>query len=371
MNRIMLYQDDARGITGVSNVFIDSYMKDANDAQLKIYLYLNRMFAANMPVSISDMADKFNHTEKDVIRSLQYWERMKLLNLDYDDNRNIIGIRFRTPEFSVTNTEQPRNLAPIVSLVPASTDRKVSEKREEDNLSSSSAVCERRDITRCAPDKPTYTADMLRSYKNNEEISEMLCIAEQYLGKTLSPADFKSILYIHLELGYSMDMLDVLLEYCLERGKKEMRYIEKTAMGWYEQGISTVTQARKGAGKYDQTIYTIMKALGKNGIPTAKEVDYINKWTGNYGFSMDVIVECCTKTVLAVDTHRFEYADRVLSNWKEQNLYSLKDIKEAEKAYRNRSRTSAATNKSTTGKFNQFPQHDYDFEALEKEILSN
>ncbi len=357
MNRIMLYQDDAHGMTGVSNVFIDSFMKDANDAQLKIYLYLIRMFSANIPVSVSEMADKFNHTEKEVIRSLQYWERMGLLSIEYDDNRSISGIRFMAPNALNKDASIAKPLAPIVSMVPTPTlEKTISAKQTTAN--------------RIAPDKPSYSSDQLRTYKDNEEIGEMLCIVEQYLGKTLSPSDLRSVLYIHLELGYSMDMLDALLEYCLERGKKEMRYIEKTAMGWYEQGINTVKQAKAGVSKYDKTIYSVMKALGKNGIPTAKEVDYINKWTGNYGFSMDVIFECCQRTVLAVDTHRFEYADRILANWKEQDVHSVREIKELDKAFRNKSKN---TNVSKTGqnKFNQFPQHDYDFEALEREILSN
>lgn len=360
MNRIMLYQDDACGLTGVSNVFIDSYMKDANDAQLKIYLYLIRMFSANMPVSVSDMADKFNHTEKDVIRSLQYWERIKILSLEYDDGKNITGIRLQAPVADSNGEPAVKPLAPIVSMVPTPS----SDKTPSTKVSSA---------TRIAPEKPSYSANQLRTYKDKEEIGEMLCIVEQYLGKTLSPADLKSILYIHLELGYSMDMLDALLEYCLERGKKEMRYIEKTAMGWYEQGIDTVKQAKAGVSKYDKTIYSVMKALGKNGIPTAKEVDYINKWTGSFGFSMDVIIECCERTVLAVDTHRFEYADRILSNWKEQNVNSVREVKELDKAYRNKTKNTSCNTYAKAGqnKFNQFPQHDYDFEALERDILSN
>lgn len=360
MNRIMLYQDDACGMTGVSNVFIDSFMKDANDAQLKIYLYLIRMFSANLPVSISDMADKFNHTEKEVIRSLQYWERMQLLSLDYDEGRNIVGIRLQTPVADKNGEPAAKPLAPIVSMVPAPS----LEKSDTDKTSSA---------VRLAPEKPSYSADQLRTYKDKEEISEMLCIVEQYLGKTLSPADLKSVLYIHLELGYSMDMLDALLEYCLERGKKEMRYIEKTAMGWYEQGIDTVKQAKAGVSKYDKTIYSVMKALGKNGIPTAKEVDYINKWTGSFGFPIEIIFECCERTVMAVDTHRFEYADRILSNWKEQNVNSLREIKELDKAFRNKGKGAGTSVPAKTGqnKFNQFPQHDYDFAALEREILSN
>ena len=51
----------AADATVLSNVFIDEYLKDANDAQLKVYLFLVRRLQAGDPVSISDMADRFNH----------------------------------------------------------------------------------------------------------------------------------------------------------------------------------------------------------------------------------------------------------------------------------------------------------------------
>ena len=70
MSRFTIYQDNYDDTTVVSNLFIDEYMKDANDAQLKVYLYLLRMMSARIPTSVSDIADKFNHTEKDVLRAL-------------------------------------------------------------------------------------------------------------------------------------------------------------------------------------------------------------------------------------------------------------------------------------------------------------
>ena len=62
MARLTIYKDDYADSTAVSNRFIDEYMKDANDAQLKVYLYLVRMLNANLATSVSDIADKFNHT---------------------------------------------------------------------------------------------------------------------------------------------------------------------------------------------------------------------------------------------------------------------------------------------------------------------
>ena len=70
--------------TPVSNVFIDKYMTDANGEYVKVYLYLLRCINADLSnLSISDMADHFDDTEKDVKRAQQYWEKMKLLHLEY------------------------------------------------------------------------------------------------------------------------------------------------------------------------------------------------------------------------------------------------------------------------------------------------
>ena len=97
MSGLTVYTDRHAGSTVVSNLFIDEYMKDANDAQLKIYLYLLRMMHARQGTSVSDIADRFNHTEKDVLRALQYWEKRGILELDYDSSRNLSGIHVHDP----------------------------------------------------------------------------------------------------------------------------------------------------------------------------------------------------------------------------------------------------------------------------------
>ena len=67
-------------------------MADANDAQLKIYLFILRMMNAGRAFSISEIADTFNHTEKDVMRALKYWEKCRVFSLEYDSDRNLSGI---------------------------------------------------------------------------------------------------------------------------------------------------------------------------------------------------------------------------------------------------------------------------------------
>ena len=81
MSKINLYSDKNTTTTSVSNVFIDEYMSGANGEFVKIYLYLlRRLNAADAGFSLSEIADKFEHTEGDVKRALCYWERMQLLH---------------------------------------------------------------------------------------------------------------------------------------------------------------------------------------------------------------------------------------------------------------------------------------------------
>lgn len=348
MGHFKIYQQCSADVTVISNLFIDEYMKEANDAQLKIYLYLIRMMSAGLSTSVSDIADKFNHTEKDVLRALQYWENNRLLALEYDESGAIIGIQLLDP---VHKPEiDTAALAPFVSIP-----QKIKTPAVKSDYS-----------------KPVYTLDQLKDFKSNEDTAQIIFVAEQYLGKPLSPSEIKTILFFTDRLNFSEDLIDYLIQYCVGKGKKDFRYIEKVAISWAEEGISTPEQASKAAAKYDRIVYDVMKALGKSGVPTKAEAGYALKWINEYGFSQDIVLEACRRTVMATDKHRFEYADSILNSWKKKQVHRKADIQSLDEAYA-KSKTSASRSNSIASSrgFNQFPQRSYDFDALEKEILSN
>ena len=347
MGCFKIYQNSYADVTVVSNLFIDEHMKDANDAQLKVYLYLLRMMNAGLSTSISDIADKFNHTEKDVLRALKYWEKCHLLSLEYDESKNLSGIQLLDPSRKAGG--EIVSLAPVVPL-PAKAE----------------APAPGNDFS-----KPSYTLDQLKEFKNREETSQLLFVAEQYLGKPLSPGEIKTILFFTDRLKFSEDLIDYLIQYCVDRGKKDFRYIEKVAISWSEAGISTPAQAAKAATKYDKNVYDIMKALGKSGSPTRAEADYAIKWIKEYGFEQDIIMEACNRTVMATDKHRFEYADSILTSWHKNQVHHKKDIHALDEAYAQSKTTAPKQTVSGAKTFNHFPQRSYDFDALEQEILSN
>ena len=72
--------------TIVENDFIDYYMTKANGEYVKVYLLLLRhLNTPDSSLTISKLADCLECTEKDIIRAFNYWAKMGLLVIDYDD----------------------------------------------------------------------------------------------------------------------------------------------------------------------------------------------------------------------------------------------------------------------------------------------
>lgn len=226
------------------------------------------------------------------------------------------------------------------------------------------------------PDKAVpLTADRVKELKQNEEIVQLLYIAEQYLGKTLSPSEVQKLLFFYDGLGFSADLIEYLLEYCVSRSHKSIRYMETVALAWAQEGISTVAEAKKTNARYSKDYYTILKALGiTNRSPVETEVSLMDTWLKTYGFSMAVIQEACTRTVLQTGQASFQYADKILEGWKKKQVTTLEDIRalDAEHKKRRQEKKQARTPApaASANRVNNFQQREYNFDEYEKRLLN-
>ena len=295
-----IYSDNDAGSTLVPNLFIDEYMRDANDAQIKIYLYLLRMMGAGRSTSISEMADQFNHTEKEVLRSLRYWEARGLITLEYNAFGDLAGIHLTRLSMRPSVEILPQSMPQAVSQsmpqsVSQSMPQAVSQRIAQigavnaagsilpqngasgqvqeqdaaaspgltsmtvpghsgahfDPLQSPQAPASSRyeqaqpELTAAAPPKKAPDKASLDAFCSNDKRAQLLYVIEQYIGKPLSPNEVQSVYYISEELRFSDALIDYLMQYCIERGKKDFRYIERVAVNWAEHGITTPKQAER------------------------------------------------------------------------------------------------------------------------------
>ena len=363
MSELTLISDFSLDTTSLSNIYIDEYMSYNNESQIKIYLYLLRNLSKGASVSVVSIADTFNYSVTDVERALLYMEKQGLMGLKVENN-SIVGLRLlplkkKRTEFSFADNFR---LMDTVETKDVNTEINKATKKE---------------IV-----KPEYSASELAEFTQEEDIAELLFVVQAYTKKPATPADIKSLMFINKELNFSVELIDYLVEQCVENGKKSFRYIEKVAVSWFEEDVTTVEEAKALCLNVPKEVYDVFDAFKiKAGArkPSVKETSFVKKWIRDFGYDMSVIKKACEITIDNTHTVSFEYADAVLSDWFKRGARNLAEVEKLLVDKRNSSNgsSSSSSGQGTVGNARRnsrsggFSGRDYDFAQLEKELLSN
>lgn len=346
MSRIAITSHSNAGVTLVPDLFIDAWMPQANGEFVKIYLYLLRCtHLPDQELSLSSLADVFSCTENDILRALRYWEKSGLLRLSAE-GASLTGIE----------------------LLPCGSQRQ----DLDEDFSKSSPVPVKKEEPPASP--PRLSAGRVRQLQeDNEEVRQLLFLAEQYLGRTLSSTDANRILYFYDGLHFPMDLIEYLIEYCVSRGSTSLHYIEKVGLEWHKDGVSSVSEAKARTSVWNKNYFSILKAFGIRGRnPVSGEVECMKRWLEEYGFSMELIQEACARTVSQTGQPSFQYAEGILGSWKRQKVCTLEDVKRLDQQHRSSQKSLSAgrvRKPQTANRFNNFHQREYDYSQLEKQLL--
>lgn len=376
MDEITLTSEHEVQVTCISNIFIDEYMPSANGEYVKVYLYLLRCLSDNRTgLNLSKITETFEYTNRDLLRAFGYWERMGLLELTYNEDKQLKNVTLldpishlgdNPPSRRSTHHEELKSasakIAPVGPSIPA-------------DVPSARVVPPVEPSTR-----KEYSSDELASFSGQSEVEELIFVAEHYIGHPLSPAELQAFLYWFDTLHFPVDLIEYLVEYCVNRGHKNIRYMDKVAMAWDEVGIRSAEQAKKSANLYNQANYAVIKALGIKGRNLVEsEISLIEKWTKEYQFSLDIITEACNRTISATHQPSFEYTDKILGNWKKSNVKELSDIEaldlhfaqsKKQNTLESKPVTKNTYQKASVNSFNNFTQRTYDYDQLEQQMLN-
>lgn len=331
MTRTLTLKNRFQGNTTiVENDFIDHYMAKANGEYVKVYLLLLRHLDANSGnLSICRLADCLECTEKDILRAFKHWSDEGLLKIDYDDAGNICGLAIGKPMPKVVETATPAKQVPSKAVQ--------------------------------------------KEPKDQEDLRQLYFVAEQYVGKPLTVSEIKKINYFFDTLGFSTDLIEYLIEYCVENGHRTFRYIESVALSWSDAGITSVEDAKLNTLAYNKNYFTILNAYGIKGrSPAPIELEYMKKWFEQYGFTLEVILEACNRTIANTHKPDFKYTDSILKNWSASGVKSFSDITHLDVTFqqqKNNCKKTTAKAPSKT-KFSNFEGRTYDMKSLEQQLLN-
>ena len=356
MSDITIHTSNPGGITCVSNVFIDTYMKEANGEYVKIYLYLLRCLGQReVPFSIPAMADRLEYTEADIRRALAYWERQGLLRLERDPSENLRGICLLDPSDTGCTKDEGVH-------------RQKSEPPEK--ISSAKGNISAPEAQTSLPKPKSYTREERDALQSDPNLEEILFLAERYIRHPLSSQDMETIIYWYDGLKLPADVIEYLIESCVDKGHVSIHYMNKVALNWAENHFSTVEEAKQSASIHSQAYYAVMKSFGISGRSLAEaESAYVEKWTKTYSFTLDIITEACKRTILNIQKPSFQYADALLTSWHDHQIRHLEDIARLDESGVGKSVKKKEQKSGGQNRFHNFSQRQYDYDALEQQLL--
>lgn len=321
-----MLKNNSSNFTPVSNVFIEKYMPKARGEFIKVYLLMLKYNnSGEMGANSTILASSLNLLESDILNALNYWHDEGVLRLIPIDKMGNYNVEF-------------------IDLVEDS-----KSKNKEINLLEAL--------------NKTSTKDMLNDI-------------ERLLGRPLSPKEMTTYLSWQDEFNFSSELILILLEYCVSRGKSDYRYIEKVAIAWHDMNITTIDDAQNYIKKTEDKwvkIRHILNYLGiKNPDLMKPQEEMLEKWIVDYAFPLEVIEKACNICFQRLNRSDFKYIDGILSSWNKSKLKTLDDIEKKEASYKNNQSNRNFTSKQPEVnplKFNNFEAREYDYDSLEKKLL--
>ena len=312
--------------TPVSNVFIEKYMSQARGEFVKIYLLmLKHNIFGELGVSSSILASSLNLLESDIMNALNYWNDQGIIKFTQIDKMGNYNVEF------IDLSEEPI--------------------------------------------KPTKQVDLLEAL-DSSSTKDMLKDIEMLLGRPLSPNEMSIYLNWQREFGFSSELILILIEYCVSKGKSDSRYIEKVALSWHDMKITTIEDAQNLIKKTEDKWINIRKILAYLGINNTDimkpQQELIEKWLFIYKLPIDVILKACDICFERLNRADFKYIDGILGKWNKSNIKTLEDIalKDSKPANKNNNyQKPSYNNEKPALKFNNFEAREYDYDSLEKKLL--
>ncbi len=205
------------------------------------------------------------------------------------------------------------------------------------------------------PFRPSYKAsEISRRLQENPKMSQMYRLVSQILGKTLSSADTELLYSFHDYYGLPVEVILVLIEYYVSKGKRSMKYLEKEAGKWATAEIDTVKKAKAYIKKREDFLSYTNRLRTLLGIHerhlTTRELAFINKWQNEFFMSPEMVKAAFELTVNQTGKLSFAYMSKILESWAQNKITTPENITRTKV-------TSSKKEKSSR----------YDFEAFERQ----
>lgn len=265
--------------TELPDVFFTEFLPEANGDFIKVYIYILFLSKYNTEIKINDLSKTLSLDFPTVQDAIKYWEEK--------------GIIIKTIDgYSLANLQEielSKLYAPKVTSSP------------EDSLKNSQSQ---------------YRAKAI------EDINKL------FFQGVMSPSWYNDIDFWFTKYEFDEQVMIALFNYCHDNRALHRNYIQTVAEGWSKNHIKTFNDLDSYFEKQEKRNIikkSIAKKLNLYRNLTAYDEEYIVKWTENYNYGMDVI-EIALKKASSNNNIRFEYIDKLLTDWHDKALQNVDEV---------------------------------------------
>lgn len=317
---------------------VDEHIRMAGTMQLRVLLWLFR-HAAELPASSSSVGKALGIDEDEVIDAFEYWKE-----------KGIVLFSDESPVF----------------VKPAEKEHEVSESLP--HTETQTELTAPKKIVEAITVNPPTHEECTRRLMESQHLRELCNMAQQQLGATLSHNMQSNIIMLHDDYGLPVEVIALVIEYAVSKGKPTSKYIANVGKLWCEQEIDTIDKAMdfiENQSSVETHWREFCDATGvKNPSPTKKQREFLGSWINTMKFSMDMIVLAYEEMANNTDKFSFPYMNKILVNWEKENIRTPEDVSMAKK------KRSDSFNSSKKGD-KDAPKPSFDLDLAEKKAFMN
>ncbi len=297
--------------TDLPDVFFTEYLSQASGDYIKIYLYIVFLSKYGKDVKINDLSKKLNIDFKTIQEGIKYWEDTGVIT-----KKNTGYIINNLQEIELHKLYKP---------------------------------------------KVTLSAENIKQTAQNQYRAKAIeNINTLFFQGIMSPSWYSDIDLWFKKYSFDEEVMIALFQYCYNRSALHRNYIQTVAEAWFKSNVKTYSDLDSLFEKQEKlnTLYkSIGKKLGYTRALTEYEKGYIEKWTIEYAFGLNII-EIALKKTTAKTNPNFDYLDKLLSDWHDRGLKTVEEIENFLSEFKQKNKDIKKLEKNTG--YNNYEQRKYD-----------
>lgn len=178
---------------------------------------------------------------------------------------------------------------------------------------------------------PHYnTSETARFLKKNPGVSGLIECCQQEMGKMFNTSEVETIIGLLDYLSLDPEYVLLLCAHSAKRGKRSLRYIEKTAISYHDEGILTYDQLEAHLKQVDEAAdmevaLREMFGFGKRAL-VKKEKEAFFRWTAEWHMPLAVIERAYEIAVTRTKEPSVPYTNAVLERWNAEGIRTPEDV---------------------------------------------